>query len=69
MSVPVEIENVNLYFQLELMFQVPLFEALEMRGCQFPVLQSDNGIRLAALSVITISVLFSTCLGMMYATI
>jgi hypothetical protein len=26
MSVPAEIENVNLYFQLKLMFQVPLFE-------------------------------------------
>ncbi len=38
MSVPAEIENVNLYFQLKLMFQIPLFEALEMRGCQFPVL-------------------------------
>lgn len=25
---------------------VPWFEALEMRGCRFPVLQSDNRIRL-----------------------
>jgi hypothetical protein len=48
------------------MFQVPLFEALEMRGCQFPVLQSDNGVCLDVPPVITISVLFSTCLGMMY---
>jgi hypothetical protein len=69
MSVPAEIENVNLYFQLKLMFQVPLFEALEMRGCRFPVLQSDIGVCLDVPPVITISEFFSTCLEMMYAKI
>jgi|688.fasta_scaffold370560_1 hypothetical protein len=39
MSVPAGIENVNIYFQLKPLFQVPLFEALEMRGCRFPVLR------------------------------
>jgi hypothetical protein len=70
MSVPAGIENVNICFQLKLLFQVPLFEALEMRGCRFPsVLQSDNGIRLEVPPMITILVLLLVCLGKMYATI
>lgn len=51
------------------MFQVPWFEALEMRGCRFPVLQSDNGIRLDVPPMITITELCSKSFGIMYATI